>query len=491
MELLGKSLLFLLTIIEVVLLFNLFIFVHELGHFWAARWRGLRVDKFQVWFGPTIWRKKINGVQWGLGTIPLGGFVALPQMAPMEAIEGGPEGAGRESLPPISPLDKIIVAFAGPLFSLLLAFAFAVLVWQFGKPESIMEATRTVGYLVEDGPADKSGALQIGDEILEVDGEPVPGFGGLSEGIIARVAFSESETVRLKIRRPGVADPFLVELRPDLAPKKGFFSRSSIKQIGVAPAAAPLVHAVNPDGPAALAGLEKGDRFVAVNGNPVTYQHEVMEAIEEHDGKPMTLSVERETADGLTTFDVQLTPVRPLGPVTEWRDYTQRPMIGISWLDETVLEKPGPDPWTQVKKSAMVVFVTLDKLLDQNAKIDASHLSSPVGIGGAIFDMLMSEYGWQRAMWFCVIINVNLAILNLMPLPVLDGGHITLALLEWIRGRTVNFRFLEIIQTAFALLLLGFMFYVVILDVGDRLGRGGGAEPIVIEFPPPEETATP
>ena len=113
--------------LEVLLLFNLLIFVHELGHFLAARWRGLKIDRFAIWFGKPIWKTKINGVEYALGTIPAGGYVSLPQMATMEAIEGKGESCG-QPLPPISALDKIIVAFAGPLFSFLLALAFAVVV---------------------------------------------------------------------------------------------------------------------------------------------------------------------------------------------------------------------------------------------------------------------------------------------------------------------------------------------------------------------------
>src|SRR2546422_887425 len=111
--------------LEVLLLFNLLIFVHELGHFLAARWRGLKIDRFAIWFGKPIWKARINGVEYALGTIPAGGYVSLPQMATMEAIEGKGESSGKP-LPPISALDKIIVAVAGPLFSFLLALAFAV-----------------------------------------------------------------------------------------------------------------------------------------------------------------------------------------------------------------------------------------------------------------------------------------------------------------------------------------------------------------------------
>src|SRR5262245_2226872 len=110
-------------LLEVVILFNLLIFVHELGHFLAARWRKLKIERFAIWFGKPIWQKEINGVVYCLGSIPAGGYVALPQMAAMETIEGKTENK-QEQLPPISALDKIIVAFAGPVFRSLMAVVF-------------------------------------------------------------------------------------------------------------------------------------------------------------------------------------------------------------------------------------------------------------------------------------------------------------------------------------------------------------------------------
>src|SRR5437868_1181580 len=143
-------------ILEVLLLFNLLIFVHELGHFLAAKWRGLKVERFAIWFGKPIWKKKINGVEYALGCIPAGGYVSLPQMATMEAIEGKGE-TPIEELPPVSALDKIIVAVAGPLFSFLLAVAFAVVVWIVGKPVNEGDKTTTIGWVDPQGPASKAG----------------------------------------------------------------------------------------------------------------------------------------------------------------------------------------------------------------------------------------------------------------------------------------------------------------------------------------------
>src|SRR5438874_3023027 len=189
-----------LIIFEVLALFNLLIIVHELGHFLAARWRGLYIEKFGIWFGKPIWKKTINGVQYSLGSLPFGGFVALPQLAPMDMIEGKAD-VDRAKLPKISALDKIIVAFAGPFFSFLLALAFAIIIWIVGRPVSESEATTTIGYVVQGSPAADAG-LKAGDKIIAVDGEKVSRFGGMSEDSISwRIVRSEGETIPITVER--------------------------------------------------------------------------------------------------------------------------------------------------------------------------------------------------------------------------------------------------------------------------------------------------
>src|SRR5436190_6833694 len=189
-----------LIVFEVLALFNLLIVVHELGHFLAARWRGLYIEKFGVWFGKPIWKKTIKGVQYSLGSLPFGGFVALPQLAPMDIIEGKAD-IDRAQLPKISALDKIIVAFAGPLFSFLLALAFAFFIWIVGRPVSESEATTTIGYVVQGSPAADAG-LKAGDKIIAVDGEKVSRFGGMSDDSISwRIVRSEGETIPITVER--------------------------------------------------------------------------------------------------------------------------------------------------------------------------------------------------------------------------------------------------------------------------------------------------
>src|SRR5215831_5843178 len=226
--------------LEVLLLFNLLIFVHELGHFLAARWRGLKIDRFAIWFGKPIWKKKINGVEYALGTIPAGGYVSLPQMATMEAIEGKSESSG-QPLPAISPLDKIIVAVAGPLFSFLLALAFAAVVMEVGRPVSESETTTVIGYVEKDGPAEKVG-LKAGDRILEVDNKPVSKFAGMGDSIKWRIVRSEGDTIPVKVERVenGVTNILTVNPVPALEETK-FWQRKSLRELRMAPAVSSII----------------------------------------------------------------------------------------------------------------------------------------------------------------------------------------------------------------------------------------------------------
>src|SRR5689334_22781824 len=189
-----------LILLEVLILFNLLIVVHELGHFLAARWRGLYIERFGVWFGKPIWKKTVNGVQYSLGSLPFGGFVALPQLAPMDIIEGKAD-VDRTQLPPVSAVDKIIVAIAGPLFSVLLAFVIAALIWAVGYPVSEADTTTTVGYISPDSPA--LNVIQPGDKILEVDNRPVKRFLGMNDSVSWAVVRSEGDTVPVKFERNG------------------------------------------------------------------------------------------------------------------------------------------------------------------------------------------------------------------------------------------------------------------------------------------------
>lgn len=553
----------LLICLEVIVFFNLMIIVHELGHFLAARWRGLVIEKFGIWFGKPIWKKKINGVEYSLGCIPAGGFVALPQLAPMEVMEGKVE-TPREQLPPISALDKIIVAFAGPLFSFLLAVVFAVIVWKVGRPVGESEWTTTIGFVAPAGPASKAvprepgvqPGLKVGDKILEVDGQPVQRFGGMGEDSITwRIIRSEGETIPVKVERTidGQARTLTFDAKPAI-PDTKVWSRRGLRQIQIGPSDTPMVAKVEPgsaaeqaglkpndlltqingeriyssmdvfedtktatgqpitltvvrgeetlkvpfapigakvgevekESPASWGGLQAGDRVTAIQGKPVHSPAQVSEFIAAHGTNPLALTVRR----GTEQLELKVTPQIPV----ESPDGKKIPRIGLTWdpndMGGIALDRWGkfhviyPGPIEQIRAGFMSIFNTIGAIASKKSDVKLQHMGGPVMMMRIYYVMFESPEGWRMALWFSVVLNVNLALLNLLPIPVLDGGHITLALVEAARRKPVNVRVLEYVQTACALLIIGFMLYIAFFDVQELSIFSGKKEGMKFQVTP-------
>ncbi len=459
-----------LLIIVVLTVFNIIIFVHELGHFWAAKWRGLQIDRFQIWFGKPIWKKEINGVQYGLGWIPAGGFVALPQLAPMEALEG--ESPQRPPLPPISPLDKIIVAFAGPLFSMLLALLAAVGVWQVGKPADFIASTE-VGFVVPDSPAQHAG-LRLGDKIIAINGEPVRGFAGSLDSITERIILSRGEDITYTVERPGEAHP--VQLTSGFHTEESrWFQRRGLRRVGIEPAMAAIIGKVSANSPAADAGLAPGDQVLTIDGHKLHSLAQFSQYLRDHEWKSVHLTVLTRAG---TMRELDLTPERPIQPAGA------DPMVGVLWdtSGEVDVRIVHPEPIQQVKDSLHMMWITISSVVAKDSNIGVDHLSGPVGIAKLQYQLLQMDDGWRRILAFMVLFNVNLAVLNMLPFPVLDGGHITLALLEKLFGRPVKAKPLEVLQTLCALLLISLMLFVTSKDIGDSFGRSSSKRQEIV-FP--------
>lgn len=457
-----------LIILAVVMFFNVMIFVHELGHFWAARWRGLHVDRFQIWFGKPWWKKTVNGVQWGIGWIPAGGFVSLPQMAPMEAIEG--DATLPKDLPAIQPVDKIIVAAAGPVFSFLLAVVFACIVWLVGKPATEF-GTTVVGYVPPNTPAAEAG-LRPGDRILQVDGTPVEKWVGNMEGVRERIMMGEDDAVTFLVERQNEAgQPQTLTIRSGFThPERSWYQRKALREVGgILPSIPLIVGSVMPHSPAALAGLRQGDRVTAVDGRPVYNPASL--ADQSALGRPMELTVA--TAQG-TVRTVAVTPAMP----SNWNASMKgaSPKLGIRWQTDFLTPKiENPDPLSQVGMSLRWMGDTIRKVVAPKSDVGVQHLSGPVGIGTHLYNMLTTSEGWRLALWFAVILNVNLAVLNILPLPVVDGGHVVLGTLEAVFRRPVGGRVLEYVQTGFVLVIMAFFLFVTFKDVGDMMPGNGDA----------------
>jgi regulator of sigma E protease len=231
--------------------------------------------------------------------------------------------------------------------------------------------------------------------------------------------------------------------------------------------------------------MQSNDIIKEVDGVPIYHPRALSQVIEDNPGKELVLKVERKGE--LKEFAVKAVVPSYEGEAPPEED--QRPMLGIKWdlNGNMTISHPGPND--QIKASVMAMVNTFKALFTEGSDIGAQHLSGPVGIMRIYYMLFQSDYGWRLALWFSVILNVNLALLNLLPVPVLDGGHIVMACIEGIIRRPIPFFILNYVQTGFALLVIGYMLYVSFFDVQD-LGGGPKEKTYKIKFEPVDSTAT-
>ncbi|MEM9446224.1 MAG: RIP metalloprotease RseP [Verrucomicrobiota bacterium] len=446
---------FIITFIGALFVFGITVFVHELGHYLAAKQQGLVIEKFAIGFGPKIFGFKHDGVEWVINWLPIGGFVALPQMAPMDMVEGETEKKAVD-LPEISPKAKIITAFFGPLFSFLLAVVAAVAVSFIGYPKSIDSKTTTIGFFSDTSPAQSAG-MEIGDKILSVNGKKVICWQGHPDGLVETIIFnSDGSPLKIEVEKAlgGVKTYDVTPVKnPDL---------ENLYTIGIMAAQGNImVGNVIDNSPAQKAGLQKNDIVLKVNGEKVYNTLQITEKVDEAPTQPIELIIEREGKK--MPFSVK--PEYPVYDKDGEKVPYERPIIGIGWAvdpeRDTYIYKPSP--MEQIVHNGTLVFRVLNALITPNDGINAGHISGPIGILRSVQHSWLAD--WRFVLSFCVMLNVNLAILNLLPIPVLDGGHIVISIVEWIRRRPVEGKFLYATQSAFFVLLMGFILFVTFKDL--------------------------
>jgi regulator of sigma E protease len=276
------------------------------------------------------------------------------------------------------------------------------------------------------------------------------------------------------IERDGQRHTYEVTPQVDPSQPHHWYERNTPPKIQIAPAVKNLiVGKILPDSPASIAGMQKGDRLTALDGVPLLSYFPIEQHMKDAPNAPLTLTVLR---NGLT-LALSVQPEKPLVPKDIPKDEAQT-AIGLDLDDSVDVVLDHPSPWSQVAESVAMVRSTLLALFTPHSNVSASQLSGPIGIMNIFFLVLSSENGWRMALWLAVVINVNLALINLFPFPILDGGHILLSVIEWVRRRPLSMAILEPLQTACALLLMGYMLYITFFDAQDsgRMALGGGEE---------------
>jgi regulator of sigma E protease len=431
-----------LTIIYVVaavfVLFGAAIFIHEFGHFWVARKLGMKVEEFAIGFGPKIYSWRRDGIEYSLRWIPAGGFVKLPQMVTSEALEG--ETAGE--VPPAPPFHKILVAFAGPFMNVVFAFALATVIYFVGLPVPVNPPI--IGY-VEPGSAEAKLGIREGDVITAVEGKPINSW----QDVVMDTVVARTTMLPVVIERDGKEHSYQLQATTDNA--------IGLKMLNLDPRDHPEVVKVMPKTPAEKAGLKPKDVIVSFAGVPVASQEQLIGLIRKRGAEMTEMHVQR----GAEKITLNVTPTVDPG--------TKFGQIGVMLRGEStqlyIVQRPGPKPWENVGGVLNQTFMVISALIHSHETgVGVKDLTGPVGILTMLAVELKTDY--RLALNFLVLLNINLAIINLLPIPVLDGGHIVMSLIgslsfvRRIRRHPVSVKFVDYLITGFAMLLISFMLYV-------------------------------
>ena len=407
--------------------------MHELGHFLMARRLGVRVLTFSLGFGPKILKVKRGNTDYCISAIPLGGYVSMAGMSPEEA-----RGASDEFLSR-TKWERFQVLAAGPAMNVVLAILVMWAVLYQGAPVPAYEQEPpVVGQVAEDSPAAGAG-IEVGDRIVSVAGRAVDTWDAL---FVAVMPHAERE-IPLVVRDAAGRERTL-QVVPRA--RDGF----EAGDLGVGPAMHPQVRDVASGDPADLGGIETGDVILAIDGEPVS-QEDLLVRIGRSAGAPLSLTVRR---DGRTEA-VRVTPV----------EREDRAVIGVG-LWPTEMRVVEPDLIEAFRMSLArnyewsgLIFETLGGLL--TAETSPRQLVGPIGI--AQLSGAASEAGWLSLFTLMAMISLNLGILNLLPIPVLDGGHILVLGLEGVARRDFSARVKErMLQTGYVALmvLMGTVIYM-------------------------------
>jgi regulator of sigma E protease len=402
------------AILPGLLLLGLVIFVHELGHFLMAKWRKVRVLRFSLGFGPALLKFTRGETEYRLAWIPFGGYVQMAGDSP--AVDGTmPENQDEFLSHPW--YGRLLIAIAGPAANLVTAFLVMVLVGLVGV--SYPDYPNRLGQTPDTSVAARLG-LREGDAIVAVGAQPVSSWVQI---FVTNSRAPKREPIELQVARDGQTFP--VRLTPEQ--REPFFS--SLRR----PSDPPVVGSVVTGMPAYKAGLKEGDRILKVNGAPIASWDELPRALRGTVDRPVALEVRR----GDQTFDVTVTPINPEG-----RD-AENARIGIEAPRHgTYIERYSPPQALEMgfrATGALVASVYGGMWLTVSRPLYyREYVGGPIFIAQAASEQ--ARRGLDSYLQFLAMINIAIMAFNLLPLPILDGGHILLALIEGLRHQAISAR---------------------------------------------------
>ncbi len=423
------------SLLAFVFVLGVLVFVHELGHFLVARWLGVRVLTFAIGFGPNLFKVTRGGIDYCIKAFPLGGFVKMAGENPDDPRSGAPDEFLSRS-----KWDRFRILLAGPAMNVALS---VVLMWvvllKGAQVPAFHDDPVVVGEVTNDSPAEKSGIL-VGDRITRVGSVDVANW----EQFYLAIGGRADRDVPLTLLREGRER--VLQVRPVAT------TRLEVGDIGVLPDVHPSISALEPNGPAGKAGLKAGDILLAVNGVRTTFSGQVSTEIRKFPEQPITVTVER----GGERLDVPVTP----------RRQGDTGVIGISISDAFDVIEPGPIGAFTMSLERNVQFAGL--IVQTLAGLFTRETSPRQLMGPVAIAQLSGDYaaaGWLALITFMASLSLNLGLLNLLPIPVLDGGHIFIMGVEAVARRDFSVKVKERLLLAGFVVLMVLMVTVVVNDL--------------------------
>lgn len=433
------------TIIGMVLVLGVIILVHEWGHFIAARFFGVRVDVFSIGFGPRLFGMKRGATDWRVSALPLGGYIRMAgqDISDIDAGERAPTGSPDELMSK-KRWQRAVISFAGPavnlVFPIVLLGGYYVVA---GVPYAMVERKPVVVNEFSAAHSVAVNGLEAGDRVISLNGTKNPTWEQAARIVGAT---NPGGTVSLDVENGGVAKHWDVRVSND--PRAHIFGYLPIL---------PTIGEVAAGTPASHAGLQTGDMIRSVDGQKIDYWDQFVDQVRGSGGKTLQVELNRKGQ----TVSLAITPKQGLGEATD-KNY----QIGVAPRFDYAYQRVGPagaflEATMKTQEYVLGTFGVVGKLF--SGRVSVKQLQSVVGIS-RVAGQAVAEGAWA-VITFMALISVNLGILNLLPIPILDGGHILLLSMEGIRRRDFSLAFKErFIQVGLVFLLVLFA-YVMYNDV--------------------------
>jgi regulator of sigma E protease len=424
------------TILAFVFVLGVLVFFHESGHFLTAKWVGVKVKVFSLGFPPKLIGRTWGDTEYRIGLLPLGGYVKMAGDNPVESTGDPDEFMSR------SKWERLAILVAGPTANLILTLIILTVLFMVGveRPAGLDDPA-VVRYVVADSPAAAAG-IEPGDQIVQIASEPVATW---SE-VLDRIVVSANDTLPIGLERNGerITKDLKVGSRPEDG--AGF--------AGFLPAVQPQVSGLKADFPAEQAGMRVGDMITKVDGKPIYHFAQLIDAIEGHKGGDVAIQVVR----GEKAVDFTLTPRQEEGRWLIGIEFNSAPMVMHRYRNP--LHAFG-NAVSETTRFTRMTFVILGRLVTGRASV--RQMSGPIGIAQASGET--ARRGPKDLFTFMAFLSLNLCILNLLPIPLLDGGHMAVIALEGLAGRDFSLQVKErILQVGFVMLLL-LMVTVIYVDL--------------------------